>query len=151
METLACGFNHVASITRDLDRLIAFHEELLGLPFEDMTDPRARHGMFRLGPSCGLHVFEIPEEGTGPFPENEMMRRGRLDHIAFETTGEAALAEVRRRAVALGASDGTLTLFGRTSLSLHVVDPDGQHLEVCCVPDGSVFGPGDYEVHRIAG
>lgn len=147
--TLACGFNHVASITRDLDRLIDFYDELLDLPFEELTDPRARHGMFWLSPACGLHVFEIPEEGTGPFPANEIMRRGRLDHIALHTPDEGVLAEVRRRAVELGASDGVLTWFGPTSLSLHVVDPDGQHLEVCCVPDGSVFGPEDYRRHEV--
>lgn len=147
--TLTAGFDHVATVTRDLDRLIHFYDRLLDVGFEELADPRGRHGFFWLTPGCAQHVFEVPEAYTGPFPTNEMMRRGRIDHLAIAASGEAALAEIRDRAVALGASDGTITRFGGVQLSLHVVDPDGQELEVCCPADGTVFGPDDYEDHEL--
>ena len=140
--TLVSGFNHVAQTTQDLDRLVAFYGEMMDIPFEELSDPRARHGFLHLG-SAILHVFEIPVEMTQYGDADAMFRRGRLDHIAIEAADEFALATIRDRLVAAGHSDGVVTIFDDWLLSVHVVDPDGMRLEVTCRWTRDVFGPDD--------
>ena len=137
--SLVGGFNHVAQVTRDLDRLAAFYADVFEVPFVELPPAGARHGflLFGHGTAAGdpgpiLHVFEMQEETTGPFGPTEMFRRGRLDHFAIEATDEHALAKIRDRLVEGGASDGVVRVFGGWFLSLHVVDPDGMELEVGC-------------------
>lgn len=154
---LLAGFNHVALVTRDLDRLTAFYRDVFGAPFEELSDPRGRHGFLHIGGAADgpgsvggtdpiLHVFEVPEELTGPFADPDtMFRRGRLDHFAIEARDEAALRVLRDRLMAVGACDGTVTVFGGWFLSLHVVDPDGLRLEVGCRRDGSAFADDELE------
>src|SRR5690349_2814581 len=87
--SLVGGFNHVAQVTRDLDRLTGFYRDAFDVPFLEIADPRGRHGFLLLGRGSHdddlgpvLHVFEMPEDMTGPLPAPEaMFRRGRLDHI----------------------------------------------------------------------
>jgi len=144
--TLTTGFNHVAVITRDLDRIAEFWCAVLDAGFEEQQDPRGRHGFVTLAPGCMLHVFELPEAVTGPHPTGPMMQRGRLDHLAIGAAGEGALVEIRDRLVARGASDGSVRLFGGTWLSLHGTDPDGMEFEVACVHSGMVLTAADFEV-----
>ena len=144
------GFNHVAQTTPDLDRLTAFYTDTLGVPFVELPDTRGRHGFLLLGDAGSdglgpiLHVFEAPEAVTGPLADPDaMFRRGRLDHIAIEARDESSLAELRDRLVASGACNGVVRVFGGHLLSLHVVDPDGMRLEICCPWTHTVFGDED--------
>jgi catechol 2,3-dioxygenase-like lactoylglutathione lyase family enzyme len=141
------GLNHVAIVSRDLDHLAAFYGEVFGVEFEALESPMGRHGFLWVGPATCVHAFEVPETYTGPYPAEDMMRRGRIDHLALGARNETALAEIRRRLVDRGASDGTITCFGRF-LSVFFVDPDGMHAEVVCPLVGDVFGPDDYQVHQ---
>jgi catechol 2,3-dioxygenase-like lactoylglutathione lyase family enzyme len=147
--SLVTGLNHVAVITRDLDRFAGFYREVFDASFEEFDDPRGRHGFLHLaetGAMSLLHVFEAGEDITGPFDEApNMFRRGQIDHLAIEAGGESALCELRDRLVACRASDGSVRLFGGRLLSIHVVDPDGMHLEVCCPLTGDHFDETDYE------
>jgi catechol 2,3-dioxygenase-like lactoylglutathione lyase family enzyme len=146
---LVTGLNHVAVITRDLDRFVGFYREVFDASFEELTDPRGRHGFVHLadsGPMSVLHAFEVGEEITGPFDEApNMFRRGQIDHLAIEASSESALCELRDRLAARGASDGSVRLFGDRLLSIHVVDPDGMHLEVCCPRTGDYLEETDFE------
>jgi catechol 2,3-dioxygenase-like lactoylglutathione lyase family enzyme len=145
------GFGHVAQITCDLDRLVRFYREVFDVPFVELPGPDARHGFLLLGtgPHPGdlgamLHVFEMSEDITGPMPPADVMfRRGRLDHIAIEAADEPALELLRDRLVACGASDGVVRVFGGRFLSIHLVDPDGMHLEVGCAWRRERFGDAD--------
>ena len=84
---------------------------------------------------------------TGPFlPADDMFTRGRLDHFAIDCPGEAELAEVRDRLVAMGACDGVVRVFGGWFLSLHVVDPDGLRLEIGCARTGAHFSDDELEI-----
>jgi catechol 2,3-dioxygenase-like lactoylglutathione lyase family enzyme len=141
------GINHVAIVSRDLDRLAGFYGDVFGVEFEALESPRGRHGFLWVGPASCVHAFEVPESYTGPYPAEDMMRRGRIDHLALGARDETSLAEIRRRLVDLGASDGTITRFGEF-LSVFFVDPDGMHAEVVCPLAGDVFGPEDYGVHQ---
>ena len=141
--TLVSGFNHVAQSTQDLDRLVAFYRDTMDIAFEEAPeDPRARHGYFHIGPAV-LHVFQIPAEATDYGDPDAMFRRGRLDHIAIEAADEAALATIRERLLAVGATTGVVQVFEGRILSLHVVDPDGMRLEVTTTWTRDVFGEDD--------
>jgi catechol 2,3-dioxygenase-like lactoylglutathione lyase family enzyme len=147
-DTLVAGVNHVALLVRDLDRWVDFWTGTFGATFELIPDERGRHGFLALASDGSgiLHAFEIPTGMSGEFPSNEMFRRGRLDHLAVNAAGEAALLELRDRLVARGASDGSLRLFGDRMFSVFAVDPEGMEFEVCCVRTGSTIADGEYEI-----
>lgn len=144
-ESLLSGFNHVATVTRDMDRLVTFYEEVFDAkPEFDLVAPglELRHVGINLGGAL-LHAWEVPEEKTGKF-DQQMFSRGRLDHLALAARDEAALQVLRQRLVAAGACEGNVTDFG-SILSVWFTDPDGMELEVCCfkagVPIGEVRDP----------
>ena len=97
------GFNHVAVLTADTDRLIAFYTEMFGAEVdgEIRPDDGMRLTPLRIGAMAELNVFEI------------------------DGNGEAASRLMKR-----GASDGFVTDFGPV-LSLFFQDPDGLEAEVC--------------------
>ena len=144
--TLTAGVNHVAIITRDLDRAVEFWRSVLGAEFRETSDERGRHGFVELAPgeTSVLHLFEIPESFTGPHPTGPMMQRGRIDHVAIAAAGESALVEIRDRLVARRASMGSIQLFDGTFLSIHGIDPDGMEFEVGCSRSGELLTEADW-------
>ena len=135
---LTAGFNHVAVITKDADRLLEFYSAVFGAKkATDMVDgppdvPREHHlrlMIIDVGPHSELNVFEMPDN-----PEAErqtpMFGRGRLDHLALQAEDITAFDEIRRRLIARGAADEFVTDFGKV-LSLFFRDPDGLECEVC--------------------
>ena len=59
------GFNHIATMTADLDRLIKFYADAFGgeVTFEiTKTDDHPRMANIELGGGAGLNVFEVPNE-----------------------------------------------------------------------------------------
>jgi len=147
-QPLVDGMNHIAVLTADLDRFTAFWADTCGLVFhEEIGDTPFRHGMLKLTYGAAIHVFEAPEELTGPVPMLPMFRRGRIDHFGLNAPDEHALRTVRDRLVDAGASDGTVTFFEAIPgladdglLSVHIEDPDGGHSEICCLRTGAAFG-----------
>lgn len=133
---LLSGIHHVATITRDMNRLLAFYGDVFDAhPIFDLVAPGIdfRHVGVDLGHGF-LHAWEVPEERTGTFP-HEMFARGRTDHFALYAPNEEALETLRLRLVDAGACDGSVTDFGSV-LSVWFVDPDGMELEVCCFRTG---------------
>jgi len=141
------GLNHIALITTDLDRCSAFWSDTCGLVFHAEEDGAPfRHGMLMVGIGAAVHVFELDEEITGPVAVQPMFRRGRMDHFALNASDEQSLRTIRDRLVEVGASDGTVTLFGSVPgfadgglLSVHIEDPDGGQSEICCARTGAAF------------
>jgi catechol 2,3-dioxygenase-like lactoylglutathione lyase family enzyme len=125
------GFNHVAVLTADTDRFVAFYRDV----FEATVDGELRPGdgmrltFVSVGPNSEFNVFELDgnEEAARQTP---MFGRGRLDHLALQAASLEAFDEIRRRLVDRGASDGFVTDFGPV-LSLFFRDPDGLEGEVC--------------------
>ena len=137
---LLAGINHVATITRDMDRLLMFYDEVFGAhPQFDLVAPglELRHVAVDLG-GAFLHAWEVPEGHTGPFPR-QMFKRGRVDHLALAARDEDALKTLRKRLVAAGACEGNITDFGAI-LSVWFTDPDGMEMEVCCFKAGVPIG-----------
>lgn len=64
------GVNHITLLTRDLDRLAAFYEEvirarrLVELPVPEPDGP-GRHALIGIGGGTALHAFELAR-GRGP-------------------------------------------------------------------------------------
>ena len=125
------GINHVAVLTADTDRLIAFYREM----FEATVDGEIRGGdalrltLVKVGPTSELNVFEITgnDEASRQVP---MFGRGRLDHLGLQAASIEAFDTIRDRLMACEASDGFVTDFGHV-LSLFFRDPDGLEGEVC--------------------
>ncbi|CAA9536913.1 MAG: hypothetical protein AVDCRST_MAG79-1465 [uncultured Thermoleophilia bacterium] len=126
--------HHVAMLTADMDRLIAFYERVFEARVTlDMTEEGLRHAFIEIGPHTMLHPFQIPDVPLGP--AEPIFGRGRLDHLALNAADEDAFWEVRRRIVAEGAGDGTVTDMG-TVLNVVFTDPDGSQHEVVWAKTG---------------
>ena len=137
---LTDGINHVAVLTEDLDRLVAWYGEVFGAEVIGFgqDEPDFRMVALRVGPSSELNVFQIRgnEEAARQTP---MFGRGRLDHLALNAPDLEAFTEIRARLMARGASDGFVTDFGPL-LSLFFRDPDGLEAEVCTANPDAVAG-----------
>jgi catechol 2,3-dioxygenase-like lactoylglutathione lyase family enzyme len=127
---LTNGFSHIATLTDDVDRLLAFYSRVFGAETTyDMEEEGLRHAVVDVGGGTVLHAFHVP--WTAPDDRREMFERGRTDHYGLTVPTVEALLEVRRRLLAEGAgvTDGEVRDFGPV-YSLAFVDPDGVHLEV---------------------
>lgn len=131
---LTNGFNHVAILTNDTDRLHAFYEEVFeadvlrdgpGTP----ADVDVRMSVVHFGPHSELNVFEIDGNDEAQH-QTPMFGRGRIDHLAFQAESLEAFETIRDRLIARGAADRFVTDFGQV-LSVFFRDPDGLECEVC--------------------
>ena len=126
------GFNHIATMTADLDRLIKFYADAFGgeVTFEiTKTDDHPRMANIELGGGAGLNVFEVPNESI--IGERRTMGgRGPIDHFGIAVDSRATLEGLRERMVAAGAEIGEIQRLGNI-WSLFFRDPDGMELKVC--------------------
>lgn len=141
------GFNHVATLTNDTERLHAFYVEVFDATIiEDLPGPPEGSGVrlsvIEIGPHSELNVFQV-DGNTEADRQVPMFERGRLDHIAVQAASLEAFDTIRERLMARGAADDFVTDFGPV-LSLFFRDPDGLECEVCVTnPDSrpGVFHP----------
>jgi catechol 2,3-dioxygenase-like lactoylglutathione lyase family enzyme len=126
------GFNHVATLTPDLDRLVRFYGDAFGaeITFEmDAQPDHPRMIILDLGGGAALNAFEVADEDI----IGERRRqggRGAIDHFGLAVDSHATLVGMRDRLVAAGAEVGEVQRLG-DSWSLFFRDPDGMELEVC--------------------
>jgi len=135
---LVNGVHHVASLTSDLDRLIAFYETVFEARVTfDREDGGRRHAFIEVGDATVLHPFEVSAEDLPG--RQAMFERGPLDHVALRAASEDAFREIRRRLLAEGAyaiEGGLVTDMGGSVYSLSFHDPDGAWGEVMWIgPD----------------
>jgi catechol 2,3-dioxygenase-like lactoylglutathione lyase family enzyme len=131
--TITVGFNHVATLTADLDRLVAFYERAFGatVTFEmAATDDHPRMAILDLGGGASLNVFEAAA-GEIIGDRRKQGHRGAIDHYALAVDSLDTLRSVRDRLIDAGADIGEIQRLG-TEWSLFFRDPDGMELEVCC-------------------
>jgi catechol 2,3-dioxygenase-like lactoylglutathione lyase family enzyme len=127
---LSSGFNHVAVLTADTDRFVAFYSEVFEATHQVIEDqPGFRLSLVSIGPTSEFNVFEV-RGNVEHERQVPMFGRGRLDHVAIQAASLEAFDEIRDRLIARGASDGFVTDFGPV-LSLFFRDPDGLEAEVC--------------------
>jgi catechol 2,3-dioxygenase-like lactoylglutathione lyase family enzyme len=126
------GFNHVATVTADLDRLIRFYVDAFGGQVTSetaATDDHPRMAIIDLGGGTALNAFEVPEESLVG-DRRTMGGRGPIDHFGLAVDSRATLEGLRERMVAAGAEIGEIQRLG-ADWSLFFRDPDGMELEVC--------------------
>ncbi len=133
------GVNHIAVLTQDLDRFVAFYRDVfeLDVVFEEAT-PAFRHAILRTGPTSWLHPAELADNPHGA-ASAAMFDRGHLDHLALSASDLASFAAARERLVARGATDGTIEDLGAFH-SIWFTDPDGMRVELVVIVDDTLQG-----------
>ena len=131
---ITSGFNHVATLTTDMDTTVTFYENAFGATVTFEMAKRDDHPWMKildLGGGAALNVFHVP--ASDMIGERRRQGgRGAIDHFALAVDSLATLNEVRVRLEAAGAQEvGTIQQLG-TEWSLFFRDPDGMELEVCC-------------------
>lgn len=132
--TITIGFNHVATLTTDMDLTVRFYEEAFGATVTFEMTKREDHPWMKildLGGGAALNVFEVAaDEMIGE--RRRQGGRGAIDHFALAVDSRATLEVVQGRLAAAGAQEvGDIQQLG-DELSLFFRDPDGMELEVCC-------------------
>jgi catechol 2,3-dioxygenase-like lactoylglutathione lyase family enzyme len=130
---MTTGFNHIATLTTDLDRLVAFYRDAFEaeVSFEMAAEPdHPRMVILEVGGGAALNVFEVePEDMIGD--RTRQGGRGAIDHFGIAVDTLATLEQVRDRLQGMGADIGEIHQLGNT-WSLFFRDVDGMELEVCC-------------------
>jgi catechol 2,3-dioxygenase-like lactoylglutathione lyase family enzyme len=133
---LTSGFNHVATLTTDIERHAAFYKDVFGAEVVftmDKRDDHPRMFILDLGGGAALNVFEVdPEDMIGE--QRRQGGRGAIDHFGLAVQTLAELEKARDRLIAAGADIGEIQKLGN-EWSLFFRDIDGMELEVCAPAD----------------
>ena len=134
------GFNHVALLTKDTDRLVSFYREVFDAKVDgqQVEDQDVRLTFIRVGEAAELNVFEVVGN-TEAERQAPMFGRGRIDHLGLQAASLEAFEEIRGRLMSRGAADAFVTDFG-SILSVFFRDPDGLEGEVCVANPDAVPG-----------
>jgi catechol 2,3-dioxygenase-like lactoylglutathione lyase family enzyme len=134
---LTTGFNHVATLTTDMDLTVGFYQQAFDAEVTFEIAKRDDHPWMKvidLGGGSALNVFEVPaDEIIGE--RRRQGGRGAIDHYALAVDSRPTLEAVKERLLAAGAQEvGEIQQLG-PEWSLFFRDPDGMELEVCCPAD----------------
>ncbi len=133
---ITVGFNHVATLTTDLDRFAAFYTDVFGAEVTFRMEAEGDHPrMFILdmGGGSALNVFEVPPEAMIG-DQRRIGGRGAIDHFGIAVDSLETLRQVEQRLGAAGADVGEIQQLGE-EWSLFFRDIDGMELEVCAPAD----------------
>jgi len=84
------GFNHVATMTADLDRYLAFYGEIFGAEVLSIMEAEGDHprmAIVNMGGDSALNVFEVPPDSIVG-DRAKMGGRGPIDHYALAVESE---------------------------------------------------------------
>jgi catechol 2,3-dioxygenase-like lactoylglutathione lyase family enzyme len=132
---ITSGFNHVATLTTDLDRFAEWYGRVFGAEVTFSMDADGATGHPRmfildLGGGSALNVFEVTEDAIIG-ERRRIGGRGAIDHFGIAVPSLTELEEVRDRLVDAGADLGEIQQLGGDTWSLFFRDVDGMELEVC--------------------
>ena len=142
---MVTGFNHSGFVVSDLDAMVAFYRDALGLsvireadsiapPSGDHTGfPGARRKLVFVGKPGGEHMLELVHYIDPPSPEGHLQRHQLgAAHICFNVED---LASLRDRLTERGIRFVTQPIFketpggGRTGIC-YIQDPEGNWVEL---------------------
>lgn len=130
----ARGVHHVALLSSDVERTIAFYQGVLEFPLTDLFENRdyrgSSHFFFDIGNGNALAFFDLPGLDLGPYAEV----LGGLHHLAIsvESSRWAHLkAKLDGEGISYQHVDGS---------SIYFFDPDGARLELISDPLGEMYG-----------
>jgi catechol 2,3-dioxygenase-like lactoylglutathione lyase family enzyme len=131
---LTTGFNHIATLTNDMNRTVRFYETAFDAKVVAEITPRDDHPWMKvvdIGGGAVLNVFEVPA-GDIIGERRRQGHRGAVDHFAFSVDSRSTLEKLKARLAEAGAQEvGEIQRLG-SLLSLFFRDADGLELEVCC-------------------
>ena len=134
---ISTGFNHVATLTTDMDLTVGFYEDVFGGTVTFEVPKSENHPWMKIvdiGGGAALNIFHVsPEEIIGE--RRRQGGRGAIDHFAVAVDSRATLETVQQRLRDSKAQEvGEIQQLG-AEWSLFFRDPDGMELEVCCPAD----------------
>jgi catechol 2,3-dioxygenase-like lactoylglutathione lyase family enzyme len=130
---ISTGFNHVATLTTDMDLTVGFYEkafEAVVVYEVTKTDDHLWMKIVDVGGGAMLNIFEVSsDEMIGE--RRRQGGRGAIDHFAFAVASREVLETLVDRLADAGAQEvGQIQRLGN-EWSLFFRDPDGMELEVC--------------------
>jgi len=132
--SVARGVHHQALISSDVERTIAFYQDLLEFPLTELFENRdyegSTHFFFDIGNGNALAFFDFP--GLGLEQYTEVL--GGHHHLAISVAPE----NWERLKGKLEAAGVDTFLVGDTSL--YFAGPDGERLEIINDPLGEMYG-----------
>jgi catechol 2,3-dioxygenase-like lactoylglutathione lyase family enzyme len=139
---ITTGFNHVATLTPHLDRLVDYYANVFGAEVTlemEKTPEHPRMSVLDMGGGSALNVVEVAaHEILGD--RRRSGGRGAIDHFGIAVASMEQLRQVRDRLVAAGSDVGEIQQL-EDHWSLFFRDIDGMELEVLCP-----IAPDDAEV-----
>jgi len=130
----ARGVHHIALISSDVERTIAFYQDLLEFPLTEIFENRdykgSNHFFFDVGHGNLLAFFDFPGLDLGPYQEV----LGGLHHIAI-SVDPVTWERLRGRLEAAGVPHAI-----ESGASIYFHDPDGARIELLADPLGEMYG-----------
>ncbi|MGH9080300.1 MAG: VOC family protein [Acidimicrobiales bacterium] len=130
----AGGLHHFALLASDVERTIAFYQDLLEFPLVELFENRdyrgSTHFFFDVGHDNYLAFFDFPGLDLGPYLEV----LGGLHHIAITVTPE----QWERLVSKLRAAGVDVHIVNDTSA--YFPGPDGERLELLSFPLNDMYG-----------
>jgi catechol 2,3-dioxygenase-like lactoylglutathione lyase family enzyme len=130
----ARGLHHFALLSSDVERTIAFYQDLLEFPLAELFENRdyrgSTHFFFDVGHGNYLAFFDFPGLDVGPYLEV----LGGLHHIAISVTPEQwerLVTKLRAAGIEPHIVDGS---------SAYFPGPDGERLELLSFPLNDMYG-----------
>jgi catechol 2,3-dioxygenase-like lactoylglutathione lyase family enzyme len=130
----AQGVHHLALLSSDVERTIAFYQGILEFPLTELFENRdyrgSTHFFFDVGNGNALAFFDFPGLNLGPYAE----LLGSMHHLAISVTPEKQ-TYLRSK---LEAADVEVTF--EHGNSIYFSGPDGERLELLAEPLGEMNG-----------
>lgn len=130
----ARGVHHIALLSTDVGRTIAFYQDLLEFPLTELFENRdyqgSTHFFFDIGHGNLLAFFDFPGLDLGRYAEV----LGGLHHLAISVEPER-WEHLRRKLESAGIDTQEMS-----GTSLYFAGPDGERLELIKDPLGEMYG-----------
>ena len=130
----AQGVHHLALLSSDVERTIAFYQGILEFPMTELFENRdyqgSTHFFFDVGNGNALAFFDFPGLNLGPYAE----LLGSMHHLAISVTPEKQ-AYLRSK---LEAADVEVTF--EHGSSIYFSGPDGERLQLLAESLGEMNG-----------
>ena len=130
----ARGLHHTALVSSDVERTVAFYQDVLGFPLTELIDnrdyPGSSHFFFDIGNGNLLAFFDFPGLDLGPYAEV----LGGLHHVAI-SVDPARWEELVARLAEAGVEHEV-----HSGVSVYFRDPDGARIELIADPLGEMYG-----------
>ena len=130
----ARGVHHLALLSRDVERTIAFYQDLLEFPLTELFENRdyqgSTHFFFDIGNGNLLAFFDFPGLDLGDYAEV----LGGLHHLAISVEPDR-WEHLKHKLAAAGVPCHEMS-----GSSIYFNGPDGERLELIRDPLGNMYG-----------